>query len=452
MDTHIETTLPRPFARPELTLPGEVPDEDEPITPLRAGPEDRLGAEPPLEPMKFPGSDEALAQSASSSEADHEGEIDDAADSTAAEPTQAERPSKRRNTLMTSAAVAVVLVAAGGMFLISPYNTVSWLGGRSTPAASHPGSAQNITLPAPVAPAATLARAPTPQHAANGVRQLPAPQLRSEDLQEIVSLHRDDAGQGRPAGDAHANLPAPAPAQANSEPQTSAPPAVAAQQPAPPPVPTQAASEPRPQVPTAVLVPSPQPPNPVTTAATLQAAPMSTPQQIQVLNLVTELGVILRDQRLENSKLRDTMQHMDERMQDYDRRLALAEARGAITAAMGGGAPPAAAASAPAAAPVTPAAVTVTAPAPAPSGTSARGSRTVAAAAPVAAQDATPRRYRVQAASPGLAMLAEVDRTGDVGNLLQVGVGDDVPGFGKVRSIAQQGTTWVLTAERGTIR
>jgi hypothetical protein len=58
----------------------------------------------------------------------------------------------------------------------------------------------------------------------------------------------------------------------------------------------------------------------------------------------------------------------------------------------------------------------------------------------------------VQAASPGLAMLAEVDRTGDVGNLLQVSIGDEVPGYGKVKSIAQQGAAWVLTAERGTIR
>lgn len=441
MDTHIETTLPRPFARPELTLPGE----DEPITPLRAEPKDRLGTEPPAEPTQ---SVEAPSPSTSSSEDDHGSEADDTAESTSAEAAQAVHPGKRRNTLMTGAAVAVVLVAAGGMFLISPYNTVPWLGGKAAPTVSHPGSAQTITLPAPVAPSASLARAPTPQPTANSARQVPAPQPRSEDLQEIVNLHRGEAGQGRAAGDVHP-VP-PAPAQANSEPQASMPPVAAAQPPAPPPAPTQAAAEPRRQLPAVVPVPNPQPPDPVTTAATLQATPMSTPQQIQVLNLVTELGVILRDQRLENSKLRDTMQHMDERMQDYDRRLALAEARGAITAAMGGGEPPAAAASAP----VAPVSVTVTAPTPAPppASTLSRGSRAASAVAPAAAQDATPKRYRVQAASPGLAMLAEVDRTGDVGNLLQVGVGDDVPGYGKIRSIAQQGTAWVLTAERGTIR
>ncbi|GAV36361.1 hypothetical protein ROTAS13_04048 [Roseomonas sp. TAS13] len=186
---------------------------------------------------------------------------------------------------------------------------------------------------------------------------------------------------------------------------------------------------------------------------------MTTPQQVEVLNLVTELGVLVRNQRTENAQLRADVQQMRERLDtqlgDYDRRLALAEARGAIGAAMGAGASPAAApvplpASSP---PVTPVSVTVTAPTPHP-GTPASRSVRLAASAPPApsAHDTAPRRYRVQAASPGLAMLAEIDRTGDVGNLLQVGVGDEVPGYGRVRSIAQQGTAWVLTAERGSIR
>lgn len=185
---------------------------------------------------------------------------------------------------------------------------------------------------------------------------------------------------------------------------------------------------------------------------------MSTQQQVQVLNIVTELGILVRNQRTENAQLRTDLQQMRERLdaqlEDYDRRLALAEARGAINAAMGAGAAPAATpAPIAAASPVTPVSVTVTAPAPHPSTPITRGGRPAAStpAAP-SVQDAAPKRYRVQAASPGLAMLAEVDRTGDAGNLLQVSVGDDVPGFGRVRSIAQQGTAWVLTAERGTIR
>jgi len=62
------------------------------------------------------------------------------------------------------------------------------------------------------------------------------------------------------------------------------------------------------------------------------------------------------------------------------------------------------------------------------------------------------RRYRVQAASPGLAMLAEIDRGGGDGAQLQVTVGDSIPGYGKIKSIAQRGTSWVVTTANGAIQ
>ena len=49
-------------------------------------------------------------------------------------------------------------------------------------------------------------------------------------------------------------------------------------------------------------------------------------------------------------------------------------------------------------------------------------------------------------------MLSEVDRTGETGSQLQVAVGDDVPGYGKITAIAQQGSSWVVRAERGSIQ
>ena len=61
------------------------------------------------------------------------------------------------------------------------------------------------------------------------------------------------------------------------------------------------------------------------------------------------------------------------------------------------------------------------------------------------------QRYRVQAASPGLAMLAAIDRAGDESAQLQVALGDTVPGYGRVKAVVQQGTTWVVKTERGTI-
>ncbi len=61
------------------------------------------------------------------------------------------------------------------------------------------------------------------------------------------------------------------------------------------------------------------------------------------------------------------------------------------------------------------------------------------------------RRYHVQAASPGLALLAQVDRGGGEGAQLQVVVGDTIPGYGRVKSIAQRGTRWVVMTEHGAI-
>ncbi|WP_424138904.1 hypothetical protein [Roseomonas chloroacetimidivorans] len=434
MDTHIEQTLPRPFVRPEMTLPGE--EEDVPPT-LRAEPADRLGS----------GAEEKPANGGEATEA---GDTPPETESVAAETAQpAKRMSKRRNALMTGAAIAVVLVAAGGMFVISPYDHLAWLGGQAGPSGPL-ASGQTITLPAPVAPAASLARAPSPQPVANAPRTQPEPQPKPEALQEIVGLRSGDGPRPAPAEEAHPPTPVSPPA---AEPASAPPPSPAA-----PATPVQASLAAPPPAQAAPPTPAAAPRDPVQRVVALQASPMSTPQQVEVLSLVTELGVLVRNQRAENAQLRADVQQMRERLDtqlgDYDRRLALAEARGAINAAMGAGAsPPAAPAPTPATSPVTPVSVTVTAPAPHAGTPAARGTRPVTGAAPAPApQDAAPKRYRVQAASPGLAMLAEVDRTGDAGNLLQVSVGDDVPGYGRVKSIAQQGTAWVLTAERGTIR
>jgi hypothetical protein len=49
-------------------------------------------------------------------------------------------------------------------------------------------------------------------------------------------------------------------------------------------------------------------------------------------------------------------------------------------------------------------------------------------------------------------MLAEIDRSGDEGAQLQVAVGQSVPGYGRVKSIAQRGTAWVIQTEQGAIQ
>jgi hypothetical protein len=49
-------------------------------------------------------------------------------------------------------------------------------------------------------------------------------------------------------------------------------------------------------------------------------------------------------------------------------------------------------------------------------------------------------------------MLTEIGRSGDDGAQLQIAVGDPVPGYGKVTSIAQRGTAWVVVTDHGTLQ
>ena len=189
--------------------------------------------------------------------------------------------------------------------------------------------------------------------------------------------------------------------------------------------------------------PSPAPPVPtdaIGIAGELRAAPMAPSQQVQVLDLVTQIATMVRDLKTENAQLRADVSRSSTdttaRLADFERRLALAEARNAVSAAKAAGTEPAA--PAPSAVPVKAAAAPVML---------TRAEATL----PVPEKDG-PKRYRVQAASPGLALLAEVDRGGGEGAQIQLTVGDTLPGYGRVRSIAQHGTTWVVTTDHGNIQ
>jgi hypothetical protein len=169
---------------------------------------------------------------------------------------------------------------------------------------------------------------------------------------------------------------------------------------------------------------------------------MTDTQQLQVLELVTQLGVLVRDQRVEIAQLRTDQQNLKQRVDssitDFGRRISLAEARGAVNAAMGTGVvPPQTSTPAGAAGPDT--------------GVAQVASKAVAPATPPTADSST-HRYHVQAASPGLAMLSELDASGGEERQLPVAPGEDVPGWGKVVSIVQQGTSWMVKTERGVIQ
>jgi hypothetical protein len=58
-------------------------------------------------------------------------------------------------------------------------------------------------------------------------------------------------------------------------------------------------------------------------------------------------------------------------------------------------------------------------------------------------------QYQVQAASPGLAMLAPI---GGSGSPLEVQTGDIIPGYGRVLGVVQQGDAWVVQTQSGNIQ
>ncbi|MEO8715148.1 MAG: hypothetical protein ABI369_09055 [Acetobacteraceae bacterium] len=165
---------------------------------------------------------------------------------------------------------------------------------------------------------------------------------------------------------------------------------------------------------------------------------MSDTQQVQVLELVTKLGTLVSELKQQNASLRtDFAKTQDDerlRLQDVERRITLAEARNAISAASADPSQAALPSPAPAAAPAVRPVSLVRA----------------TAALPVDVPEKA-RRYRVQAASPGMALLTEVERGGGDGAQLQVTVGDTIPGWGKVKSVEQRGTSWVVSTEHGVI-
>ena len=403
---------------------------------------------------------------------------------------------RRRGPLLASVGL-VALAVAGGVFLLSPYNKVyplPRLQASVNNAANKAAHYAQATFPPILAPSASLAKItvpPTPP----AVRDSYTPKPRDQQVAELLSLHphASDGVALEPGVSGHAEKepadrvavrPAPAAATAANpgvpsgyvprEPGSSPAPAAVAASPvqsrpqdttaaiiaslpkAPPagadPQSAQAASpatvastSATPDVaPVAAPVPAPAP-DAVAVATSFRAASMTPPEQVQVLNLVTEMAAMVKDLRKQQIQLRadlakssaDVTAHLT----DYERRLALAEARSAMSAAddTTGNIPakPVDTVSDPAVAPLKAMPVMVTRP---------------VAVVPSALIPPAPKVYRVQAASPGLALLAQVDRGGGDGAQMQVVVGDNVPDYGRVKSIAQKGTAWVVTTEHGSIQ
>jgi hypothetical protein len=364
-----------------------------------------------------------------------------------------------RDRLMITASGFAVLAIAGGVFWISPYNHYSLAGAGRL--ATH---ARDVALnsiqgasrpPAPIAPAAQLARAPEPTRAPTPYRA-PAPTntaaASGDDMAEFLRLG-GQTPQTAPSAPASEPVVAPpkavalAPVAPASVPATSVAmpkPATASTSPAPQPEAVSAKAPPAPppaapEHPVVAAIPS----DPVAKIAALQAAPMTDTQQLQVLELVTQLGVLVRDQRVAIAELRSNQQNLVQRVDgsltDFGRRISLAEAHGAVNAAIGTDMHP------------------IQTPTPPAAGQIGNGGVVQIAAragglAPGLPADTGNHRYHVQAASPGLAMLSELDASGGEQRQLPVSPGDDVPGWGKVISIAQRGVAWVVKTDHGLIQ
>ena len=373
----------------------------------------------------------------------------------------------RRNALLTS---ALVLTAAAGLALLLTHGSPPRVAVKANGVAVPPGVKQ------PLAPAASLANVPLP---ASGpvVRPAYKPVPKDQQVEELLSLQPGQAGAPKPAAGAAEAGPRqtaaaapgqpsqashgaekPPPGYVPSEPGSAAAETFQAASAAAPadtaaasatPAHTDGSREPPPAAaPAQSLVGSvfaafhtAEPPvvshgDVVKAAHDLQAAPMTPPEQVQVLGLVTEMAALVHDLREQDAQLRGDLQKTTAdttaRLGDFERRIALAEARSAVSAARDAGA---------------------ASPTPMPGAAPAKPVVLTRAEAALPLPDTGPaKRYRVQAASPGLALLAEVDRGGGDGAQIQVNVGESVPGYGKVTAIGQKGTGWVVTTEHGVIQ
>jgi hypothetical protein len=343
----------------------------------------------------------------------------------------------------------------------------------------------------PLAPSAALARVPTTP-AEPSTRQKYAAQRQDQQLQQLLALRGGAAARAAAAPDREGPSGRDQPPSgyvasepgADRESSSVAPLAVALASPVAMGMPAQARESSPPGAATPTVAPDPaagvspgvspapqpkpsaplradMPADPVKTASILQPGPMTTADQVQVLEVVTQMAAMVRDLRAEQAQQRADFAKaegdMAARLTDFERRLALAEAGRAMAVARAAGAPPAATATLAA----TAAATAPASPASSPGQNAAAAGSTppaqvTPAAAPVAVQPASDKgaakRYRVQAASPGLALLAEIDRGGGDGAQLQILVGDTIPGYGKVAAIGQRGTVWVVTTEHGDIQ
>ena len=216
--------------------------------------------------------------------------------------------------------------------------------------------------------------------------------------------------------------------RALKQPSAYAQPAPSRPQPAPAPAST--AAPPAPQEPAALPSADGQPDaktapkassaaDPAGVARVPQPDPMDAPAPQALVNMVATLADDIAQERRSDADMRQQiatlLRDTDQKLSDFDRRLAAVEANPSPAFARAG------------------------------SGRATAGSlRTAVSAAPPPGG----RRYEIRAASPGVALLGTLDGTPAV---VDIAVGDQLPGYGRVNAIVQAGQAWSVLCEHGAI-
>ncbi len=375
-------------------------------------------------------------------------------DAQAGAATAKARPSRRRWLLGTVAAV-VLLAGTGGVLWLQRHgmvnlplpaslaSTVSATRGMPTGAAAMPATIAEVGGPA--VPAVKQTAAP-----ARASAPIPALSSISPDMTDFAAFK--NANGPSEVGARPTARPASKPADASS-PSSAPGEAGIAVTPLATPLPVAVASLSAPAIPAQAATPipapvaPPKPRDPIQTAIDLRADPMSPKQQVDAVGLVRELGAQLKDTRLIVAQLSETVadlkQQLEARTTEFDSRLTLSEAGTVLaeSAKAGGATHPLSTPQPGAPSRAVPATRLAVGPVPSPAPALAHASST-----------RTVKDFRIQGASPGLAVLNVLTPAAGEAPVLYLSLGDQVPGLGRIKTISQRGTSWVVLTEGGLIQ
>ena len=309
--------------------------------------------------------------------------------------------------------------------------------------------------PLGAAPPATTAGKTAPDQPAASLAPAPAAQAKGPSEQGMPSVGASEATPNAAAAGAGAGAGAGAPGAAVATPlrlaQAQTPPfALAFALPEPAKLAPSAAEL---QAATRALAPPATRPLPVARSATPAVTEADLQhlrkQQVSLTDMLNEAAAQLSDTRTEVASLRTAVAKLSKQVErstnDFEARIGLNETALTLLKSKAALPPPGEAATE--AALGTPAATTPQAAPPA--------VHHVAAPAALSGipkpEHRTLKDYVVKGASPGMAVLSALNPATGNPAPIEVTVGDTVPGLGRVRSIAQRGTSWVVTTDGGVI-